>query len=328
MKTKTEILKLLKESEGFLSGQELCNSLGVSRTAIWKVISQLREEGYRIEAVPNRGYHLVMSADVITEAELQSRMEGGLAGSCLVYYDEVDSTNNQAKRLGEAGAPDGTLVTADYQTAGKGRRGRGWVSERGTGIWMSLMLRPDIPPSSASMLTLVAAMAVVKGIKDATGLDTMIKWPNDIVMNGKKICGILTEMSAEVDKIHYVVIGIGINANIREFPEEIREKATSLYLESGQVIVRSQVIASVMKAMDGYYEEFLKTGELSGLVEEYECHLVNKGEEVLVLAASGEYKGISLGIDKTGELLVQLNDGTVNHVVSGEVSVRGVYGYV
>lgn len=325
---KTEILKLLKETDGYLSGQELCDSLGVSRTAVWKVINQLREEGYGIDAVQNRGYHLVKSADVITEAELKSQIEDGLAGSHLEYHEELDSTNNRAKRLGEEGAPDGTLVTADYQTAGKGRRGRGWVSERGTGIWMSLLLRPGIPPSSASMLTLVAAMAVVTGIQEATGLDTGIKWPNDIVMNGKKICGILTEMSAELDNIHYVVIGIGINANIREFPEEIREKATSLYLESGRIIVRSQLIAAVMKAMNQYYRRFLEIGDLSGLKEEYEEHLVNKGKEVLVLASSGEYQGVSLGIDKTGELLVQLKDGTVNHVVSGEVSVRGIYGYV
>lgn len=325
---KTEILKLLKESDSYLSGQELCDSLGVSRTAVWKVINQLREEGYRIDAVPNRGYRLVLSADVITEAELKSQMEDGLAGSHLEYHEELDSTNNRAKRLGEEGAPDGTLVTADYQTAGKGRRGRGWVSERGTGIWMSLLLRPDIPPSSASMLTLVAAMAVVRGIKESTGLDSSIKWPNDIVMNGKKICGILTEMSAELEHIHYVVIGIGINANIREFPEEIREKATSLYLESGETVVRSRVIAAVMKAMNRYYQVFVESGDLSGLLEEYEEHLVNRGREVLVLAPGGEYRGTSLGIDKTGELLVQLKDGTVNHVVSGEVSVRGIYGYV
>ena len=325
---KTEILKLLKESDGYLSGQELCDSLGVSRTAVWKVIKQLREEGYRIDAVQNRGYRLVLSADVITEAELRSQLEDGLAGSHLEYHEELDSTNNRAKRLGEEGAPDGTLVTADYQTAGKGRRGRGWVSERGTGIWMSLLLRPDVPPSSASMLTLVAAMAVVKGIKEATGLDSGIKWPNDIVMNGKKICGILTEMSAELEHIHYVVIGIGINANIREFPEEIREKATSLYLESGETVVRSRVIAAVMKAMNQYYRVFVDHGDLTGFLEEYEEHLVNRGREVVVLAPGGEYQGISLGIDKTGELLVQLKDGTVNHVVSGEVSVRGIYGYV
>ncbi|MBS5064675.1 MAG: biotin--[acetyl-CoA-carboxylase] ligase [Hungatella hathewayi] len=325
---KTEILKLLRESSGYLSGQELCDSLGVSRTAVWKVMKQLREEGYQIEAVSNRGYRLVSAADVITEAELKSQIEGGLAGSHLEYHEELDSTNNRAKRLGEEGAPEGTLVTADYQTAGKGRRGRGWVSERGTGIWMSLLLRPDIPPSGASMLTLVAAMAVVKGIKEATGLDSGIKWPNDIVMNGKKICGILTEMSTELDHISYVVIGMGINANIREFPEDIREKATSLYLESGQTVVRSRVIAAVMKHMDRYYQMFLECGDLSGLLEEYEEHLVNRGREVMVLSPVGEYRGVSLGIDKTGELLVQLKDGTVNHVVSGEVSVRGIYGYV
>lgn len=325
---KTEILKLLKEGDRYVSGQELCDHFTVSRTAVWKIINQLKEEGYRIDAVRNRGYRLVEAADVITVAELESQMAEGLAGSHIECWEELDSTNNRAKRLGEEGASDGTLVTADHQTAGKGRRGRSWVSERGTGIWMSLLLRPYIPPVSASMLTLVAALAVASGIKDSTGLIARIKWPNDIVIGGKKVCGILTEMSAEPEDIQYVVIGMGINANIREFPEEIRDKATSLYIESGDTVIRSRVIAMVMKAMNLYYDLFMKAGDLSLILEEYEEKLANKGKEVLVMASGGGYRGLCLGIDKNGELLVQLDNGTVNHVVSGEVSVRGIYGYV
>lgn len=328
MPVKTEILKLLKDSDRYISGQELCDYFSVSRTAVWKVINQLKEEGYGIEAVRNRGYRLVAGADVITVAELKSQLKEGLAGSHIECHEELDSTNNRGRCLGEEGAPDGTLVTADYQTAGKGRRGRNWVSERGTGIWMSLLLRPDIPPASASMLTLVAALAVSGGIEEASGLKALIKWPNDIVIGGRKVCGILTEMSAELEKIHYVVTGIGINANIREFPEELRDKATSLYIETGEPVNRSHVIALVMQAMNRYYELFMKTGDLSLLLNEYEGRLANKGREVLVMAARGEYRGLCLGIDKTGELLVQQEDGTVTRVVSGEVSVRGICGYI
>ena len=215
---KTEILKAIKEEAGFVSGQELCDRFGVSRTAVWKAIGQLKEEGFQIEAVRNKGYRLLSSDDVITEAELMSSMEGGFIKK-IVYYEETDSTNIRARKLAEEGAPDGTLVVTDFQNAGRGRRGRMWVSPSGTGIFMSLILRPDILPSSASMLTLVAALAVYDGIKETTGLETVIKWPNDIVAEGKKLCGILTEMSAELEGIHYVVTGIGINANMTEFPE-------------------------------------------------------------------------------------------------------------
>ena len=217
---KTEILKAIKEEAGFVSGQELCDRFGVSRTAVWKAIGQLKEEGFQIEAVRNKGYRLLSSDDVITEAELMSSMEGGFIKK-IVYYEETDSTNIRARKLAEEGAPDGTLVVTDFQNAGRGRRGRMWVSPSGTGIFMSLILRPDILPSSASMLTLVAALAVYDGIKATTGLETVIKWPNDIVAEGKKLCGILTEMSAELEGIHYVVTGIGINANMTEFPEEV-----------------------------------------------------------------------------------------------------------
>lgn len=325
---KATILKLLKNSQGYLSGQELCNSLSVSRTAVWKVIKQLQSEGYQIEAVRNKGYHLVGEADVITEAELKTSMGGGWLGRNLVCYEEIDSTNIRAKKLAEEGAPAGTLVIAESQVSGKGRRGRGWLSPKGEGICMSLLLRPPIAPSSASMLTLVGALAVVKGIEAAAGLHSAIKWPNDIVMNGKKVCGILTEMSAELEDVHYVVMGIGINVNTQTFSEEIQEIATSLYQQGGVYVKRSHVIAAVMDAFEAYYETFIQTGDLSLLLEEYQEKLANKDKEVMVLTAAGNYRGKSLGIHKTGELLVQREDNCVVRVASGEVSVRGIYGYV
>ena len=325
---KGEILKLLKETDGYVSGQELCRRFGVSRTAVWKVINQLKEEGYEIEAVRNRGYALKGTGDVLSEAELLSCLETEWAGGRIVYFDATDSTNVQAKRLAEAHVPHGTLVVSDRQDGGKGRRGRSWASPSGVGIWMSLILRPEIAPSSASMLTLAAALAVREGIQEETGLSPLIKWPNDLVLNGKKICGILTEMSTELMEIQYVITGIGINVNQKEFPPEIRDTATSLSLEAGRSFRRSSLIAAILKAFEKDYTAFLKTGDLSLLLEEYNACLVNRGKEVCILDPSGEYRAVAEGIDESGSLLVTLPDGTRREIISGEVSVRGIYGYV
>lgn len=325
---KTEVLKMLRESQGYLSGQELSQRLGVSRTAVWKIISRLRQEGYEIEAVQNRGYRLLQAADVITQAELESLIHTQWAGAKLVYYPETDSTNNRARQLGEEGWPHGTLAVADCQLAGKGRRGRNWASPRGTGIWMSLLLRPKLAPQEASMVTLVAALAVAKGIRQSCGLDSRIKWPNDIVCSGKKVCGILTEMSTEVEWIRYVVVGIGINVNTRSFPEELKDRATSLKIELGRDVKRAKIVAAVMEAFEGYYEIYEKDRDLSELIQEYNQLSANVGKDVRVLDPKGEYSGRALGIDSSGSLLVQCQDGQVRPVISGEVSVRGIYGYV
>ena len=325
---KTKILTILKEAQGFVSGQDLCGRLGVSRTAVWKVMKQLEEEGYKIEAVRNKGYRLIQVADVITEAEVGSQMNTKWMGRHLVYFPETDSTNIQAKRLGEEGAPEGTLVVAERQTAGKGRRGRTWSSPAGTSIYMSFLLRPNIPPRCAPMVTLIAGLAGAKAVNQVTGLNARIKWPNDLVVNGKKICGILTEMSAEMEGIHYIVTGIGINVNQKEFPEEIRDKATSLLLEGGRCFNRSQLIAGVMEWFEPYVERFLETKDLSLLKEDYEEMLANLNQEVQVLDPAGEYHGVCQGIDKDGQLLVERGDGSLSRVQSGEVSVRGIYGYV
>ena len=197
---KADIIKMLKERQGYVSGQELCQQLGVSRTAVWKVIKQLEAEGYEIQAVRNKGYCLVEMTDRLSGAEIESCIKGGLIGNRVVYFEETDSTNTRAKALAEEGAPEGTLVVAEKQNAGKGRRGRGWSSPPGSGIWMSVILRPDMEPSRASMLTLVAALGVSEGISRVTGIMPGIKWPNDLVLSGKKICGILTEMTTELDR--------------------------------------------------------------------------------------------------------------------------------
>ena len=324
---KQEILRLLKEEKGYVSGQALCDRFQVSRTAVWKAVRQLEEEGYAIEAVRNRGYRLTGCPDRLTEKELGSEI-CGWAGSSICYREETESTNDLAKKLAAEGCPEGTLVTADYQSSGKGRRGRAWSSPKGEAVYMSLVLRPDLPPASASMVTLVGAMAVTAAVGRETGLSCQIKWPNDVVSGGRKVCGILTEMSAELDCIHYIVMGMGINTGQREFPEELREKATSLLLECGRPVNRCRLAAAVLEEFEGLYARFLEDGDLRGLAAEYNSRLAGLGREVRILDPAGAYTGVSRGIDEEGGLLVEMDGGDTRRVVSGEVSVRGLYGYV
>ncbi|MEZ3485142.1 MAG: biotin--[acetyl-CoA-carboxylase] ligase [Lachnospiraceae bacterium] len=328
---KSEILRLLKETDGYLSGQQLCSQFLVSRTAVWKVMEQLKKEGYQIEAVRNKGYRLVDCPDVMSRAEIESLTKGRWAGAKVVYYEETDSTNNRAKEAGEKGGEQGahgTLFVAGRQSAGKGRRGRGWESPAGTSIYMTILLHPDIHPVKAPGLTLLMAVAVTEGIRRCTGLSCKIKWPNDVILHGKKVCGILTEMSAEMDYINYVVVGVGINVNQETFPQEIEERAVSLRQELGQSVRRSELIAAVMEEFEACYETFLKTEDLSGMRERYNRLLVNRDQEVKVLEPGNAYEAHALGINDTGELLVRTRDGQERAVYAGEVSVRGVYGYV
>lgn len=243
------------------------------------------------------------------------------------HFETIDSTNKKARELAAAGAVHGTLITADAQQAGIGRRGRSWSSERGTGIYMSMILRPEIETDQAAMLTLVAAMAAERAIEAVCQASPMIKWPNDIVLNQKKICGILTEMQLKGTEIDYVVVGIGINVNNQDFPEEISHIASSLSLELGKEIDRELLITEVWKQFAVYYNRFLRTKDISLFKEEYENVLVNKNKRVKVLDPLGEYIGIADGVTKIGELIVD-TEGEKRYVSSGEVSVRGIYGYV
>ncbi len=321
------ILSALRAQDGYVSGQELCERFGVTRAAIWKGIRQLKEEGYEIEAVPNRGYRLLACPDTVSGEELASRMHTAWAGQNLIYLEQVDSTNNYVKRLAEDGAPHGTLAVADFQTGGKGRRGRTWVTAPGTTIAMSILVRPQIRPEKVSMLTLVTGMAAARAVQEVTGLDIKIKWPNDLVLNGKKLSGTLTELSTDLDGVHYVVIGTGINANIRAFPEEISAIATSLQMELGRPVDRGAIICACMEIFEKYYERFMETQDMSLLLEEYEKLLANKDREVRVLEPGNEHNGIARGIDANGQLLVERADGQIEKVYAGEVSVRGLYQY-
>lgn len=325
---KSEVLKLLKRNDGFVSGQAICAELGVSRTAVWKAIRQLKNEGYIIKAVRNKGYYLESQPDILSKEELESAMDCEWAGEDIYYYPVTDSTNIRIKQLAESGAIHGTLAVADMQEGGKGRRGRSWYSEAGTGVWMSILLRPEFAPEQASMITLVAALSVATAINEKSGLSAKIKWPNDIVVCGKKVCGILTEMSLEADYISYVVCGIGINVNHKDFPKDISGTATSLAIECDKKINRAELIASVWKHFESYYERFCEAGDMSLLAEQYNDMIVNNGRFVRVLDPKGEWSGKAVGINNKGELLIEKEDGSICEVYSGEVSVRGVYGYV
>ncbi len=332
---KEKILRALREAEGdFVSGQRLCEQLQVSRQAISKNILALREAGYQIESVPHKGHRLCGVPDRLMAPEIMSRLPEGSICRKVIYCEQVDSTNTKAKQLAEIGEPEGTLVVAEEQTAGKGRRGRGWVSEPGVGVWMSLILRPELAPEESSCITLVTALAVAEGISKTCGLAARIKWPNDIILNGKKVCGILTEMSSEREYIHYVVVGVGINVNTRSFPDESCTKATSLFIEKGGKVDRQALIAACMESFGKYYGQYLKMGNMTLLQEEYDRLLINRDREVRVFHGVKEEvdqeqieTGIARGITPEGALLVETKDGTCT-VISGEVSVRGVYGYI
>ncbi len=327
---KEKIIRVLKESKEYISGQKLCEDFGVSRTAIWKVMKQLKEEGYVIEAISNKGYRILEAPDTIKKPDIEEFLDTTVMGKEYFYQETIDSTNTKAKQLAEEGLAHGLVVSADMQNGGRGRRGKVWSSPKGTSISMSVLLKPTIHPSKASMLTLVAGLSMAEACQELIGEDKKveIKWPNDLVIESKKICGILTEMSSELDYIHYVVIGIGVNVNIENFPEELGEIATSLKIITGKQIKRAEVIAGCLKHFEKNYEIFLKTEDLEGLIEDYNKKLVNIGKTVKVLNPGDEYTGKALGINAQGELLVEKESGEVVQVYAGEVSVRGLYGYV
>lgn len=251
-----------------------------------------------------------------------------IIGEEVLHYDITDSTNNEAKRLCEKEVVHGRLVVADRQTLGRGRRGREWLSSNNDGIWMSYILEPSMKPVTASTLTLVAAMAVAKAVTETTGLKVGIKWPNDIVCNDRKLSGILTEMQSEDDKVRYVVIGIGINVDTEGFPSELKEVATSIYMESGYKISKSDIIKHVSIYLEKYYNEFLATCDMAGLKEEYEALLVNLGRQVYADDGREVKEYTAMGINEQGELVVKDACGNVKNIRAGEVSVRGIYGYV
>ena len=346
---KKELLTLLRTADAPVSGQELSTQLGVSRTAVWKQINTLKEEGYEIE-VSRRGYRLVDLPDVVTAGAVESLLADTRLGHPVRYYESITSTNQYAAALAQEGAPEGLLVTADEQTAGRGRSGRVWTTPPGSTVMMTLLLRPSVSPERVSMVTLLMGIAVAEACRELYGVDAGIKWPNDVVIGGRKVCGILTEMNldCEIPRVSHIVIGVGINVNVSSFPEELSGKATSILIEKcaaraprshahhaprakekdGQEFRRAELIAEVIRRFEQVYDIFLQTEDLSALKDRYEALLVNRGRAVCVLEPKQSWTGVAEGINESGQLLVRREDGTLSPVYAGEVSVRGVYGYV
>lgn len=317
------LLEVFSNANGeFISGQKLSDELHCSRTAVWKHIEELRNEGYELEAVRKLGYRIISKPDKITNNEIQIGLETMSLGRNIHYEESVPSTQKIAHQLATDGAMEGTIVIAEEQTAGRGRLDRRWYSPKHTGVWMSLILRPNIPPTRAPQLTLLAAVGVVQGISEATGLEAEIKWPNDILINRKKVVGILTELQAEADRINSVIIGIGINANqsASQFPDEIKDIATSLSIESGMKIDRAKLIQCILLKIEKLYQEYLKNGfHIVKLL--WESYAISIGQNIIARTITGSIEGRALGITDEGVLRLEALDGEIHHIYSADIEL-------
>ena len=325
------ILKVLIENnDKFLSGQAISSSLGITRSAVWKHIKSLQQDGFEIESRSGLGYRLIALPEELDQVTLVETMNTRIIGKNIEIHQVIDSTNNRARELALEGADEGTLVIAEAQAKGRGRMGRSWISPRGKGIWMSLILRPDLPPDQAPRITAIIAVAVRNALNKATGLETGIKWPNDIIIDGKKVCGILTEMHADIDRIYYVVVGIGINANMtqKDFPTEISSTAASLRIALNSSVDRRQIIALVMDEVEDIYFKYLINRDFQQILDQCRQHSVTLNRPVKVIGRDKAFEGYALDFDEDGSLLVKKKDGEITKVMSGDVSVRGAQGYV
>lgn len=327
MEMKDKVLGFLKDQEDYRSGEEISQKLGVTRATVWKGIKKLQEQGYQIESSTKKGYKLIETPNIISPGEIKHNLKTKVLGQTIFYQDIMESTNSKAKRLASDGAEEGLLVIADQQSAGKGRLGRIWESPAGTGIWMSLVLKPNISPQYASQLTLIAGLSICEVIKEVTGLEAKIKWPNDIVVNGKKVCGILTEMSAEMEGIKHIILGIGINVNMSSFPNTL-SYASSLSIEGKKEYSRKSIIKGFLEKFEVDYIVYKNQLNLKAFLERYEKSCITLNKKVKLIMGEEEIIAQAEGITEDGAIRVTLEDGTTKDIVSGEVSVRGLYGYV
>ncbi|RDU36368.1 biotin--[acetyl-CoA-carboxylase] ligase [Neobacillus piezotolerans] len=316
-----KLLDAFAEADGgFLSGQALANLIGCSRTAVWKHIEGLREEGFVVQAVKRKGYRIAETPTALTGDDIRLGLKTRFIGQSIFYRETVDSTQKVALLLSQDKAPEGTLVVADEQTAGRGRMDRKWHSPKGTGIWMSLLLRPNIPPQKAPQLTLLAAVAVATAIEEAAGITPEIKWPNDLLVEGKKITGILTELQAESDRIHSVIIGIGMNVNqkIGDFPEELKDIATSVAMETGSEASRSKIIREFCAQFEKLYLMYLEKG-FYPIKLLWESYAKGIGGRMRARTYNGVIEGRALGITDDGVLEIEGDGGKVHLIYSADI---------
>lgn len=327
---KTKILNMLKSNgNNFISGEEISNRLNVSRQAISKHIKQLKEQGYIIESVSRKGHRLIEEEnEIYSKEEILSENKTKQLGKKLIFLDTVDSTNEYAKKIAFDLSSDKTVIISDEQTVGKGRLGRTWASEKGTGIWMSIILKPDIQPAEAPKITQIAAAAMTLAIERVVACNIKIKWPNDLILSKGKVCGILTEMSAELGGINYVIVGIGVNVNQVFFDEDIKDKAISIKQVIGNIVSRKDIVIAFLEIFENLYDDFINTESLSSTIEICKSHslLINKEVRIITKASTRIVKVIDINDD--GQLVVENEKLEKENIFYGEVSVRGLYDYV
>ncbi|MGD8845699.1 MAG: biotin--[acetyl-CoA-carboxylase] ligase [Desulfobacteraceae bacterium] len=323
MGTKIKLLDWLKMSRRqWVSGEQISNRLGISRTAIWKQINQLKADGHEIESAPKKGYRLVKTADLLEAEQLQAHLKTQTMGRPAIYlHPKTDSTNLQAKILAGQGAAEGTVVAAETQTHGRGRRGRTWFSPAHRNIYASIILRPSMAPSQAPQITLMTAVAVANTLNRLTGLQARIKWPNDILIDGKKVAGILNEISTEMDMVDYVVVGLGINVNIRkkQMPQQIREIATSIRIETGSDISRTDLLCDLLAEFEICYEQ-LKAEGFTPIMDQWRGLTDIIGQQVNVDLFSTRCTGTVEAVDDDGVLIVRDGRGEIHRIFSGDVT--------
>ncbi|MBN2984275.1 MULTISPECIES: biotin--[acetyl-CoA-carboxylase] ligase [Cohnella] len=319
----TSLLALLESAEpnAYVSGEEISRRLGVSRTAVWKQVRKLEAEGFRIEAVPRLGYRLAGRPERLSQAELAGRMKTRSFGRVLHLLESVHSTQDVMRKLAEEGAPEGTLVIAEQQTAGRGRMGRSWVSPAGKGIWMSLLLRPRLPMQATPQLTLLAAVALSRAISAVVPLSIGIKWPNDLLVDGRKISGILLESATEDERVRYIVVGIGVSVNLEreDYPEEVAGKAVSLKMAAGRPVDRAELIACTLQEFENLYELYLQEG-FEPIRALWEARSVNLNRPAVLHTPKGVIEGVPRGLSDMGGLRVELPDGSIETVYSAEIN--------
>ncbi len=312
----------LNEDE-YLSGQYLADLLGCSRTAVWKHIEEMRRDGFELEAVRKKGYRITRVPERITADEIRLGLLTKFIGKNIHYEESVDSTQKIAHRLANEDAPEGTVIIAEEQLLGRGRMDRRWHSPKYTGIWMSVILRPNLPPPKAPQLTLITAVAVVQAIEELTDLSPQIKWPNDILINGKKVTGILTELQADADRITSIIIGIGINVNQQkeDYPEELHTIATSLSIESGKKLQRAELVKILLSKLENLYTLYLDKG-FYPIKLLWESYAISIGKVITARTITGSIQGKALGITEDGVLMIEDEMGKVHHIYSADIELK------
>ena len=305
-----------------VSGQHIADEFGVSRTAIWKYIKELESEGYEIGTIRKKGYYLIASPDSISVASIRQHLQTKTYGQAIHYLESCPSTQIVAHEEAQNDALNGTIVIADEQTAGRGRLSRPWSSVAGKGIWMSVITRPSLTPQQAPQLTLVAAVSIVRAIEEVTEVVPTIKWPNDILVNGRKLTGILTELQADPDRVKAIILGIGLNVNqeLEDFPEEIRSIATSLRIEEGRVVNRAQLVAGILKYLELYVTMYVDKG-FAPIKLLWESYADSIGKRIRISTLKETYEATAKGISDDGRLEVEMDDGTVKGIYSADIHI-------